>query len=265
MPTLTEYSKSRLVKLMMVGASGSGKTGALTSLVKAGYTLRFLDFDGGLDPLIAQCEVEGLDTSRVSFMSFRDKMKSSPRGPVPDGPPKALAKALSALDKWEDDSIPSEWGDDTFLVVDSLTNVGRAAYLWAQAMDPSNRDPRRWYMNAQSFIEDLVATITGDEFKTNVIILTHIEITENKDGTIKHYASSIGKALGPKIPRFFNTMLLCESRVSGKTVKRQIHTIPTNMLDVKVPAPGKVMESYDISDGMEKIVAVLRGRPHPAA
>ncbi|NNW55488.1 MULTISPECIES: AAA family ATPase [unclassified Roseobacter] len=263
MPNLADYQKSKLVKLMMIGNSGSGKTGSLVSLVRAGYKLRFLEFDQGLDALISHCEDEGLDISKIDFMSFRDKLKATPAGTKPDGPPKAFSKSLQALDTWEDGSDPSTWGDDTFLIVDSLTNVGRAAFLWSQAIDPTNRDPRRWYNNAQSSIEDMVANLTNEAFQTNVIIISHIEITENKDGTIKHYVSSIGKALGPKLPRFVNTLLLCESRVRGGSVQRQIHTIPTNMLDVKVPAPNKVEKSYDISDGMEKIVRVIRGRPHP--
>lgn len=264
MPTANEFRKSQLVKMMLVGSSGSGKTGALVSLLRAGYRIRMLDFDQGFESLIAQAEAESVPLDNFDFMTFRDKMKATTSGIVPDGPPRAFSSAMKALDKWEDGSTPSTWGDETFLVLDSLTNAGRAALQWAKAMDPTNRDPRRWYMTAQGLIEDLVSNLTGEEFSTNLLILTHIEITENKDGSIKHYASSIGKALGPKLPRFLNSMMLLESKVRGGKAERTLHTVPTAMLDLKVPGAQRFEKSYPISSGLADVVKILRGRDHPA-
>ena len=34
-----------VTKMLLIGDSGSGKTGATYSLLRAGYNLRFLDFD----------------------------------------------------------------------------------------------------------------------------------------------------------------------------------------------------------------------------
>ena len=58
MSSLADHQSSELTKVLVIGDSKSGKTGALTSLVAAGYKLRILDFDNLLDPLRAFIERE---------------------------------------------------------------------------------------------------------------------------------------------------------------------------------------------------------------
>jgi len=179
-------------------------------------------------------------------------------GPKVVGTPKAYVNVCAALEKWPDDgSDPATWGKDTILVLDSLTNGGRAAFQWARAMNAASKDPRQWYKTAQDLIEDLVANLTSETFGTNVIVITHVDMFES-NGIIKGIASSIGKALGPKLPRFFNTMILSETTGTGKNVKRKLKTAPTAMLDLKNPAPMKIDAEYDIEDGLAKIVEKLR-------
>lgn len=259
MPSLSDHSSSEFVKLIFIGNSGAGKTGALAPLVKAGYKLRIIDLDAGLDALVNHIrEIDSSLLSSVQFESFRDKMKMTPSGPAVIGSPKAYVQTLNALERWPmDGSDPATWGAKTILVIDSLTNLGRAAFQWARAANPSSKDPRQWYKAAQDLIEDLIANVTSDAFATNVIIISHVELVET-NGLMKGFASSIGKALGPKIPRFFNTMLLSETSGSGKMVKRKIKTLPTGMIDLKTPAPMKIEAEYDISDGLVKIFDILK-------
>ena len=51
MPALGQHQSSDIVKMLFIGPSGAGKTGALASLASAGYNLRILDMDNGLDVL----------------------------------------------------------------------------------------------------------------------------------------------------------------------------------------------------------------------
>lgn len=259
MPSASAYSKSPFVKLLLVGNSGAGKTGALTSLVEAGYKLRIIDMDTGLDALINHVSAKDPKLlEAIQYQSFRDRMKATSAGTKTDGPPKAYVHALQALETWPDDKTdPATWGNDTILVLDSLTNAGRAAFLWAKAMNPSSKDPRQWYKAAQDLIEDMIANLTSDSFATNVIVISHVDLVETQIG-IKGYASSIGKALGPKLPRFFNTMILSEVSGSGEKVRRRLKTVPTAFLDLKNPAPMRIESEYDISDGMAKIVKALK-------
>lgn len=260
MPKASEYTSSQYVKLLFVGSSGAGKTGALASLVEAGYKLRIIDLDSGLDALMHHvAAINPALLATIEYQSYRDPIKMTAAGPKVVGAPKALVKTLNALDKWpDDDSDPAEWGEDYIMVIDSLTNVGRAALQWAKAVNPSSKDPRQWYKAAQDVVEDLIANLTSKSFKTNVIVITHIDISETPEGFVKAFASSIGRALGPKLPRFFNTMILSEVSGSGTKTQRQIKTLPTTRLDLKNPAPMKIDATYDISDGMSKIFTALK-------
>jgi hypothetical protein len=258
MPTLTDHQSSEYRKLILIGNSGAGKTGALTSLVQAGFNLRIIDLDSGLDALVNHIKlVDPALLAKIQFQTFRDKMKMTPTGTRVVGAPRAYANTLETLEKWPDDgSDPAEWGKDTVLVIDSLTNLGRAAFLWAKAVNPSTKDPRQWYKTAQDLIEDLLANVTSDEFKTNVIVISHIELTD-QNGLIKGYASAIGKALGPKLARFFNTLIISEPKGQGKTIKRMIKTFPTALIDAKNPVPAKMEAEYPIETGLADIFKVL--------
>jgi hypothetical protein len=106
----------------------------------------------------------------------------------------------------------------------------------------------------------MLAAITGAGFQTNVIVCTHIDLVESADGSIKGFASSLGKALGPKIPRYFNTMLAAESKTMGSKTTRKILTAPTAQLDLKNPAPMRIDASYPLETGMAEIFKKLKGK-----
>lgn len=257
MPSAADYSSSKFRKLLLIGNSGAGKTGALASLVQAGYRLRILDLDQGLDALINH--VKAIDPkllSQIDYMSFRDTVKMGPTGPMVVNP-KALTKSLGALDKWEDGTEPRTWGEKTVFVLDSLTMLGRHALAWAKHANPSFKDPRLWYGPAQGVLEDTIANLTGEDFATNVIVISHIDIREQKDGTVKGFAMAVGEALGPKIPIYFNTVVLSEPTGTGANVRRKLKTLPTTVLDLKNPAPMKMAAEYPIETGLADIFKVL--------
>lgn len=259
MPALSELKKSRFVKLGLIGNSGAGKTGALTPLVKEGYKLRIYDTDSGLDALVSHVMDECPDSiDQIEFETFRDTIKMTASGPQVKGSASAIPDLMAALERWPGDgSDPAEWGEDTIVVIDSLTNIGRAAFKWAQKANPTTKDPRQWYKTAQDIVMDLVANLTDDGFKTNVIIISHIELVDTQGGT-KGFMSSIGKALGPKLPAFFNTLILSETKGSGNNVKRKLKTLPTSLLDLKNPKPMDMLPEYDISTGMAEIFKLLK-------
>src|SRR5260221_189953 len=79
MTALSEHQSTRSTKLLLMGHSGSGKTGALTSLVKAGYKLRILDLDNGLDSLASFVRRDCPDKmANVEFRTIRDRYKKTP-------------------------------------------------------------------------------------------------------------------------------------------------------------------------------------------
>ena len=256
----SKQAENEFVKLLYIGTSGTGKTGSLAPLIADGYNLRILDMDNGTDALkqyISRDSPELLDN--LDYITLRDKMKSDRKmGAKVAGTPRAYTNAIGFLDKWDDDSIPAEWGDKTIFVLDSLTLFGRAAFRWAQGMNPTAKDPRQWYGAAQASIQDVIDLLTGGDFHAHVIVISHVDLVELADGTMKGYASSIGKALGPKLPATFNTMLLAESRGSGDNVKRTITTVPTTMIDLKNSKPFSLPKSLPLGSGMSTIFKELR-------
>ena len=258
MPTLAEHQSSEFTKLLYVGNSGAGKTGSLTSLVPD-YDLRIIDLDNGLDALVNHVRAEHPSRlASIQFETIRDKYKAGPTGPRVIPPARAFVRAIGLLDKWTDDSKPEEWGPKKILVIDSLTQLGKTAFEWAVGQNPMSKDPRQWYSAAQAVIDNVLATLTSEVFQTNVIVCTHIDMVES-DGSVRGFASSIGKALGPKLPRYFNTMVLAESSGSGKAVRRRIKTLPTALLDLKNPAPMRVEAEYPLETGLASIFKTLKG------
>lgn len=249
---------SGLFKMLYIGESGSGKTGSLISLIQEGYHLRVIDLDSGLDILKQlighHCPERA---SQLSWMSFRDNVKIQ-GDTVRASSPKAMIGAMRALDKWEDETVPAEWGPKHVIVIDSLTLLGKAAYLWAQGMAPGTKDRRQWYGAGQEVLEALIAKITSTEFKTNVIVITHVGYDYSESGAlINAFPTSLGQALRDKIPTYFNTLLLASKSGAGQRAKRTIRTVPTAHLDLKNPVPFKLMEEYPLETGLATIAKEL--------
>lgn len=259
MPKLSDHASAEFVKLIYIGDSGSGKTGSLISLVQAGYKLRILDFDNGLDALVNYMKRDCPDRlDQVEYETIRDKVKGSPMGPVIPGSPRAFVQAHALLDKWTDGTEPATWGAETILVIDSLTHLGRAAFAFAKGMNPNYKDQKLWYSQAQEAVANVIAQLTSDAFRCNVIVISHIDRREDA-GTVKGYVSAVGHALSEKLPSYFNTLVLAESQLQGTTVKRTIKTIPTSLLDLKNPAPFKVDATFPLETGMAELFKQLKG------
>lgn len=250
---------SKPVRALYIGDSGSGKTGSLISLLQAGYTIRMLDMDNNSDSLVQQCMKEDpklLDS--LDIISIRDKFRASQlTGLEVSGQPKAYVDMLKFLNKWDDGSSLADWDSKTIFVLDTLTSAGRAALHWARGMNPTAKDGRQWYAQAGDSLQTLLEFLTSPDFACHVIVLSHIDIHEREDGSSKGYASSIGKALGPKIAKVFPTLIMAETKILGTKVTRTITTAPTALVDLKNPVPHKLEARYPLESGMATIFEKL--------
>lgn len=271
MPSLASYGTSRPVKGLYLGDAGAGKTGSLTSLVKAGYNLRIYDFDNLLAPLVHYVQREAPDKiGNVAVQTFTDKMKavnspvvmngaSAKVMPFVDGTPKAFVDALKQMTHWktadEDLGDPGTWGPETVVVIDTLTTLSTAAFRYAQAMNPAAKEPQTYYFTAQQLIENMLALLCSEQFNTNVLVLAHIDY--DKDATFqitKGFPRSIGSALNTKIGAYFNCVLLAERAGS----KRQIRTNNAGLVDLKNPVAFKVADTLPLETGMADFFAAVR-------
>lgn len=268
MAKLSDHQSAKFVKVLYIGDSGTGKTGSLVSLVKAGYDLRILDLDNGLDILrqyVLREAPERLDS--IDFETVRDQYKKGPimaNGRlIGQGPsvtqPKAYLKAVDLMTKWSDGSVPAEWGEKTVFVIDSLTGLGKSAFEWARGMDPNAKDGRNWYGTAQASLDHVIAMLTSEDFHANVIVISHVQYVEEGENKIaKGYTNTIGKALGPIIPRYFNNLILAESSGSGKNVRRKIKTLPTGMIELKTSVPFKLDTDLDLGTGLSELFTLIK-------
>jgi hypothetical protein len=269
MPSLAEHKSEPVVKMLYIGDSGSGKTGSLTSLVKAGYKLRIMDYDNGVGTLASFVKKECPDRiGNVSFIPLRDKLKLQPsseyagkKGPVVTTPT-VFTQTLELLEKWDDGSNPAEWGAETVLVLDSLSALGRAVHNWAKSINRSqpkpNPDKRSEFFTAQQGLENVVELVASEAFNTNVIVISHVRYEEPKDEPKKGYVNAIGSALGPILPRYFNTLIQAESTGIGKAVKRKIRTLPTGVIDLKTPVSHSVEAEYPLETGLATLFEQIK-------
>ena len=263
MPNLGHHQSSEFTKLLLIGDSKSGKTGAMASLVKK-YKLRIWDFDNGLDALAQIVKRDAPEALKnIEFVTLRDKRRASPTGSVIDGQATAFIDGLKLLDNWKvgdtDLGKPAAWGADCIAVIDSLTFMSDAAFNFREPLVPRSRDGkydvRAVYKDAQGSIESVLALLTSESFRTNVIVISHVRYVDNPDGTKKGYPTAVGAALSPQIPRYFNSVALAQTGPGGK---RQIQTAATAMIDLANPASFRMLPTLPIESGLATFFETVR-------
>lgn len=261
MPSLAQHHSSNLVKLLLLGDAKCGKTTSLASLVTAGYKLRILDFDNLLDTLAMRVRnecPENLDN--VEYRSLRDAYKGTVAGTTIDGKPKAWIDSLKLLNRWQYDDtdlgVPSTWGPDCILVIDSLSRWCDSAFDFHEAMTPRGRsgdqDGRAVFGNSQDDVERQLANLTSPSFTTNVIVICHGVYMLQPDGTTKIFPQGVGQKLSPKIPQYFPNYI----QLTRKGDKRTFRTTSNNFIDLASSRP--VPDVLSAETGLAEFFAALR-------
>lgn len=281
MPFLDEHPSTSIVKCLVIGDSGLGKTGALVSLLEKGFKLRVADFDNGLDIIKNILKQKGRQDlyKNLSYHLCLDPMRAAGVNLVP-----ARAEAWGKLVKL----IGSEWGDglpplqecgpETIFVLDSLTFAGKACLRHIQSLNnrlavlPEIQD----FHAAQQLQQNLCATLyDSTNIPCHVIVLSHIrevaltrQELDNKQrpiqieipGTRKGFAETgTGKAFSPLVGRYFNTILMVDMVGSGPSTRRVIRTIPWDNVGLKNSAPTTTKAEYPLETGLAEYFAAVTG------
>lgn len=276
MPSLSDHQSSSVTKLLLLGDSGTGKTGALASLVEAGYNLRILDFDNGLDILSNLLRDKPEAAARVNYQTVTDGSRIAGQQIIPTAT--AWPRAIKILGDWPDGLGKLDtWGTNDILVLDSLTFAGRACVRFVLNLNGRIADLPRWddYYTAQGLLEKLMATLYSDSVRCNVIVISHIReiakmhtemdtkgrpVQVEDDGTRKGYAETgTGKALSPTIGRYFNAVLMADTEGQGPGTRRLIRTTPHQNIGLKNSAPGLVKPTYPLATGLADYFKAVRG------
>lgn len=246
MATLSEKTAAGPLKMLLIGESGTGKTGALASLVQAGYEIFILDFDNGTD-VLQDVIKDKAQRSRVHIETLTDTGKLVGSGlhqKITKNNPQAFPKALNLLQKWVDGETridfgpPGSWDTGRILVVDSLSFLGMAALDYVMAKNGRFAD-QPWQSDwgeAMRMIEQTLQILYSTEIKCNVIVNTHIDyVTPEGSNITKGVPMALGQKLSPKVGRYFNMMLMTKSRGTGDATKRIILTKPDANIELKCP------------------------------
>ena len=251
MATLENYKEEKPIKMLVMGDTGSGKTGALASLANAGYKLHILDYDNGLDILSTTVKKEFL--KNVEYETFSEKRKVVNGTVLPASAPKAFSRGLALLTEWGNKyTSPSD-----VIVIDSLTFMSDAALEFVQAgAGHLGKQPeiQEWGM-AMSLIEDMLSILYSTDISCNVIINSHIKyIQDEGTGMVKAQINTLGSKLPPKVGRYFNHMIWAGMVGS----KRVFKTKASAIMGLKSPNPEKVLDQYPIETGLAEYFKAVK-------
>ena len=268
MPDILSFSSTQKTNLLLIGDSGAGKTGALASLVQAGYNLRVIDCDNGIETLAGIMMDPKSPYSRprpgqIIYETVTDQMKNQ-NGKLVPKQAKAWQRIAGLLEKWKTDEHDlgsiTTWGPNDVLVIDSLSTAGNAAMNFVLAMNarlgqqPFQSD---WYQG-QQLLEQLLLTLYDEAVKCNVIVCCHITYIGEDGKPERGYPASLGKAFSPRIGRYFNHMLMARTMGTGSSQRRVIVTQSTQLVELKNTIPFRVKPEYPISTGLAEYFAAIR-------
>lgn len=274
MTKLMDHQSGQTTKLLLVGDSGSGKTGALASLADAGFNLRILDLDNGLDVLSnllrdPKSPYKKGSIERVEYQTLTDPMKVSGGRQVP-AKATVWQRCIKLLDMWSSASGASSdlgpvtsWGTQDILVIDSLTFLSKAALNFTLSMNSRlGQKPHQgdWY-DGQQMIEGLLEKLYDENVKCNVIVISHITYIGEENGMVHGYPNTLGKALPPKVGRYFNSTLMLKTTGQGAGQKRKLLTNTSGVVELKNSAPLSVKAEYDIMFGLAEFFRDVRQLP----
>jgi hypothetical protein len=260
MSTLDQHESATVVKALCVGDSGAGKTGALASLVDAGYNLRILDFDGGLSVLRGFVKRKE-NLRNVQYITLRDKfaLMGAKMGIKKAD---AFQRGMSALDEggakhWGESGadVPPiwNWTPADILVLDTLATAGKSSLsMVLQANGQIMKAPEiQHYGTAMDNIEKLLDYLTSDAIGCHVIVNTHV--SPPAEGSLKLYPEALGTKLGPKVAKPFDNMVSIS--VQGKN--RLFKTKVDGLMALKTAKP--LNDTYPIETGWSDIFKALLG------
>lgn len=285
---------------LIVGYPGAGKTGALASLIDAGFKLRVIDFEGNFKPMLEYAMRDKLlAPGAVDIVTLRDQMMVDPaKGFLrPAGTPTAFKEALRLAGHWTytkpngekvDLGRANDWGLDTFLVVDGMTGAAEAAMRWETALNNGTRGSITSTMWGNA-AEDVMSFVQVMKTKPhNMLWLAHLRMLgpadfinqsdlkkDNADmldakmdairaGLIatKLFPVAVTKNQSPLIHKEFPIMLLADKYTSAGKLKRVLRTSAGEELDLKFPVRGAPAE-VPLESGLAQLVK-LYGVPDPA-
>lgn len=212
------------VNVLLMGASGSGKTTALKTLLDAGLEVFIVFTEPGMEVLAdtdsTRLHWHYIPPASPDFAAMIDSAKKlntlnlkmlSDMSDINKGKYTEFIQVLQCLSNFTCDRTGQsfgsvdDWGPNRALVVDSLSGLSIAAMNLITGSKPV-KSMADWMM-AMDNLERLIIKLCVDT-RCHMVLTAHLEreVDETTGGTTL-MASTLGRKLSPKLPRFFSEVI----------------------------------------------------------
>ena len=260
MAAFKDHQAADRTKILVVGEGGAGKTALLASLANAGYKLRILDYDGGLDILHSFVNPDAIDN--IIYRTCTDNTVNDATGFLKG------ANLLFTGWKTEDEDLGhiKTWDKTHVLVVDSLTFMSEAAKrvaLKSSGRHPTDNLTQADWGTAQRLIDNVLTLLASDAVKCNVVVLSHPVFVSDEHGANRMFPSACGQGLSTRVSLYFNNMVRLDVKRKGKDIVRTFRTVSDHKMSLKNSAPNVVKD--DEPADLAALLAKLQGAAAQAA
>lgn len=258
--------------ILLIGASGVGKTTAIKTLIDKGITPFCLFTEPGFevlgDVLVDKLHWQYIPPANVGWESLISIAKSvtalqhdavTALKDAQKGKYIQYVQFLTALNSFKCDRDGKDygdvckWGTDRAVVVDSLSGVNIMVMRHVIGGKPTSHQGE--WGSAMNSLENLVQKLCTDT-QCMFVLMAHAEReTDEVQGGSKIMASTLGRKLAPRLPRFFSDVVYAKkegAKFTWTTIEPNADLKNRNLplADNLAPDFGPLIESWKKHGGV---------------
>lgn len=262
-------------KVLLVGATGSGKTHSIRTLLDAGFEVFCVFTEPGMEvlsdtdptrlhwhyvaPAAPSWEAMLDSATKINTLSFEALAK---QGDINKRQYTEFLDLIRTFADFPDDRTGQRFGPvndfdpaKRALVVDSLSGINIMAMNLVAGSKPV-KSMADWGV-AMDNLERLITKLTVD-VPCTVVMTAHLEREQDEvTGGVQLMASTLGKKLAPRLPRFFSDVIHCKR--DGTNFSWSTASINVDLKARNVPISDKLPASF------VPLIAAWKSRQHKGA
>lgn len=252
-------------RVLIMGESASGKTGALAQLANAGYRLLIHDFDQNarvignyLKEGHADVYIKTYDVARLVNVGNPAEAEKVQKAAVVQ-----MNEFFRMLKHWktpEEDLGPSSaLTTKDVVVVDSSTFLGELCLMAAMQHPEANRHMPTIYRIGGQFMASIFDYLCGSQMGASAVVLSHIQQDGKTDeqgniiGKAREIPTALGKKMARRMPQYFTDIWRLDV---GRTGERTFNTQATDSTSLRASSPTiKATEPFDLASIFGRLTA----------